>query len=96
MFEQIGYFKPQFRKSNGPTCSVEDRELQERYWKAGGRCRFDPSILVYASVPPERLKKSYHRRWQHGHGQMHAILHDPARSVPLFPFSEFRGTCSVR
>jgi len=34
VFEQIGYFRPQFQKTKGSTCSVEDRELQERYWKA--------------------------------------------------------------
>jgi glycosyltransferase involved in cell wall biosynthesis len=84
VFEQIGYFKPQFQKSNGSICAVEDRELQERYWKAGGRCRFDPSIVVHASVQPERLKKSYHRRWHYGHGQMHAMLYDPALELSTF------------
>jgi glucosyl-dolichyl phosphate glucuronosyltransferase len=52
VFEQIGYFKPQFQKTKGSICAVEDREIQERYWKVDGRCRFDPSIAVYANVQP--------------------------------------------
>jgi glycosyltransferase involved in cell wall biosynthesis len=84
VLEQIGYFKPQFQKTMGSRCAVEDREIQERYWKVGGRCRFDPSIVVYASVQPERLKKSYHRQWHYGHGQMHALLHDPALERSAF------------
>jgi glycosyltransferase involved in cell wall biosynthesis len=84
VFEQIGHFSPQFQKTNGSTCSVEDRELQERYWKAGGRCRFDPSMVVYASIQPERLNKSYHRRWHYSHGQMHANLRDPSMESSAF------------
>ena len=47
VLEQIGGFLPRFQKTAGSTCSIEDRELQERYWQAGGRCWFDPSITVY-------------------------------------------------
>lgn len=91
VFEQIGYFSPQFQKTKGSTCAVEDRELQERYWKAGGRCRFDPSMLVYASIQPERLDKSYHRRWHYGHGQMHALLRDPSMEDSTFPILGIPG-----
>jgi glucosyl-dolichyl phosphate glucuronosyltransferase len=76
VFEQIGYFIPRFQKTKGSTCSVEDRELQERYWKAGGKCWFDPSLVVYADIQPERLGKTYHRKWHYAHGRMYALLHD--------------------
>jgi glycosyltransferase involved in cell wall biosynthesis len=77
VLEQIGVFRPDFQKTAGSTCSVEDRELQERYWKAGGRCWFDPGVVVHAEIQPFRLRKEYHRRWHVSHGELHAILHDP-------------------
>ena len=77
VFDQVGYFSPEYQKSIGLTCSCEDREIQERYWAAGGRCWFDPSVVVHADIQPERLGKSYHRRWHFAHGQFHAMMRDP-------------------
>jgi glucosyl-dolichyl phosphate glucuronosyltransferase len=77
VFEQIGRFMPDFQKVAGSTCSLDDRELQERYWKAGGHCWFDPRIVVHAQVQAFRLRKEYHRRWHLSHGELHAILRDP-------------------
>lgn len=78
IFDLIGYFLPAFQKTKGSTCSVEDRELQERYWRVGGRCWFDPDIVVYAEVQPNRLTKEYHRKWHFSHGELHALMRDPA------------------
>ena len=77
VFKQIGGFRPDFQKTRGSTCSIEDKELQERYWRAGGRCWYDPRIVVNAEVQPVRLEKRYHRRWHFSHGELHAILYDP-------------------
>jgi glycosyltransferase involved in cell wall biosynthesis len=77
VFDRIGRFRPEFQKTAGSTCSNEDRELQERYWRAGGLCWFDPRIVVEAEIQPERLTKSYHRQWHFSHGQLHAALRDP-------------------
>ncbi len=77
IFDQIGYFLPAFQKTKGSTCSVEDRELQERYWRAGGRCWFNPEIVVHAEIQPNRLTKAYHRMWHFSHGELHAIMRDP-------------------
>ena len=78
IFDVIGYFLPFLQKTKGSTAGLEDRELQERYWRAGGRCWFDPSILVYADVQPNRLTKAYHRKWHFGHGEVNALMRDPA------------------
>jgi GT2 family glycosyltransferase len=77
VFDEIGLFRPDFQKTAGSTCSLEDRELQERFWKAGGRCWFDPRIVVHAQIQPFRLRREYHRRWHLSHGELHAILRDP-------------------
>ncbi|HEX4228431.1 MAG TPA: glycosyltransferase [Bryobacteraceae bacterium] len=77
VFAQIGYFVPRFQKTKGSTCSMEDRELQERYWTAGGQCWYDPGLVVYADIQPERLGKDYHRKWHYAHGRLYALLKDP-------------------
>jgi glycosyltransferase involved in cell wall biosynthesis len=77
VFEEVGVFRPQFQKVAGSTSSIEDRELQERYWEAGGRCWFDPLLIVHADVQPTRLTKGYHRRWHYEHGRLNALLRDP-------------------
>jgi glycosyltransferase involved in cell wall biosynthesis len=76
-FTEIGYFRPAFQKTAGSTCSIEDRELQERYWAAGGRCWFNPEIVVYAEVQRFRLEKEYHRRWHFRFGELQALLREP-------------------
>ena len=55
---------------------MEDRELQERYWRSGGRCWFDPRIVVHAEVQNFRLERRYHRKWHFSHGELNALLHD--------------------
>jgi glycosyltransferase involved in cell wall biosynthesis len=77
VFESVGYFEPALQKTKGGTCSMEDREIQERYWRTGGRCWFDPALVVYAEVQPDRLTKRYHRRWHFRHGELNALLCDP-------------------
>jgi glucosyl-dolichyl phosphate glucuronosyltransferase len=77
VFEQIGGFSPEFQKSAGLIYALEDTELQERYWRAGGRCLFDPRIEVYAEVQSFRLEKEYHRRWQFNFGEWQALLREP-------------------
>ena len=73
VFEKVGYFEPALQKTKGATCSIEDREIQERYWRAGGRCWFDPALVVYADIQPDRLTRNYHRRWHFRHGELHAL-----------------------
>jgi glucosyl-dolichyl phosphate glucuronosyltransferase len=77
VFKQVGYFEPALQKTKDSTCSMEDREIQERYWRAGGSCWFNPVLVVHAQIQPARLSKDYHRRWHFNHGALHAVLRDP-------------------
>lgn len=77
VFEQIGGFHPDSQKAGGLIYSWEDRELQERYWRVGGRCWFDPNITVYANVQPSRLTKDFHRRWRFKAGEAQALMKEP-------------------
>ncbi|HXR75551.1 MAG TPA: glycosyltransferase family A protein [Bryobacteraceae bacterium] len=84
VFDRIGYFRAALQKTAASVCSMEDRDLQERYWRAGGRCWFNPRMIVYAAVQPERLTKSYHRRWRFQHGELHAMMRDPELEASKF------------
>jgi glycosyltransferase involved in cell wall biosynthesis len=90
-FERLGGFCPDFQKTAGSTCSMEDRQLQERYWKAGGECWFDPSIVVHAGIQQFRLEKEYHRRWHLSHGEFHALLRDPEFERSAFRVFDIPG-----
>jgi glycosyltransferase involved in cell wall biosynthesis len=87
VFERVGTFSAEFQRVKGGAGTIEDREFQERYFNIGGKCWFDPSIVARGWVPPDRLRKSYHRRWHFGHGKMNALLRDPgfeASRIRLF------------
>jgi len=75
VFERVGGFVAEFGLgTHGVLGSVEDHELQLRVLRAGGRIVYDPRIVVYAEIQPNRLTRAYHRRWHHGHGYFHALL----------------------
>ena len=74
VFDRIGLFAPELQRVKDGIGSMEDLELLTRFWRAGGTALYLPSLVVTASVPPERMTKSYHRRWHSGHGRFYAML----------------------
>ena len=75
IFDLVGVFAPEFGLSkDGILGSVEDQELQLRVMRAGRRVFYDPRIVVHAAIQPDRLQRTYHRRWHSGHGHFHALL----------------------
>lgn len=73
-FEKFGGFNPAFQHINGSVSSAEDHEFEERLWDAGRRGLYCPAMTVEADVQPNRLDKSYHRRWHSDHGRVIAPL----------------------
>jgi len=67
VLHEVGLFSPEFIRD-------EDRELNMRLWAAGKRGKYEDSVVAYAQVQPERLEKSYHRRWHAVTGESHARL----------------------
>jgi hypothetical protein len=47
-----------------------------RLWHAGDQGLYWPALTVTADVAPERMRRSYHRRWHRRHGHFSAIMHD--------------------
>lgn len=56
VFDRIGLFDVTYTRA-------QDREIQMRLWRAGGRGLYDPAILAWVDVPAERLTKQYFRFW---------------------------------
>ena len=67
VFEHIGLFSPKFPRS-------EDTELLLRFWRGGRRALYVPDMLIHAAVQPERLTKTYHRRWHANIGRCNARM----------------------
>jgi glucosyl-dolichyl phosphate glucuronosyltransferase len=65
VFEKHGGFRIDLGPGNGrvhPQKS-EDSEFGHRLISAGNELRYEPSAVVYHSVPPQRLTKSYFLNW---------------------------------
>ena len=56
VFDRIGGFDVTFTRS-------QDREIQLRLWRGGGRGLYEPSIVAWVDVPPDRLTKQHFRMW---------------------------------
>ena len=67
VFGELGGFSPAYPRN-------QDREFELRMWRAGKQGLYLPSMDVVVPVPPERLTKRYHRRWQATTGKYHALL----------------------
>ena len=67
VFDEIGGFSPDYPRN-------QDREFEMRMWRAGKLGVYLPTMDVVVEIPPERLTKRYHRKWQATTGRYHALL----------------------
>ena len=66
----------QFQGFSGAFPRGQDRELQLRLWRAARQGMYDPALVVFANVQPERLTRAYHRQWYEIDGDLSAAIHD--------------------
>lgn len=71
----------------GPTAaqrlgSGEDEDMYRRLLAAGGRGEYRPDLIIHHFVPPDRLRKAYHRRWMFWHAVTTARLYAPRNGEP--------------
>ena len=77
VFDRVGLFSADFQRVEDGIGSTEDHELLRRIWARGGQGVYAPEVIVTAEVQPERMTKSYHRRWYRGHGRFVARMERP-------------------
>jgi len=70
------------RSSNGRLMSCEDREMYDRLLGVGAKGFYRPDLVIFHYVPPERLTKSYFRRWSFWHSVSLGVL-DRRRRQPV-------------
>jgi glycosyltransferase involved in cell wall biosynthesis len=70
----VGGFSPALQRVKDGIGSLEDDDWNRRFWKSGGIGLYEPALVAWTEVPPERLTRAYHRRWHLGHGRFYALL----------------------
>jgi glycosyltransferase involved in cell wall biosynthesis len=74
VFDTVGLFSPALGRIKEGIGSTEDHDMQLRVWRAGMLGLYEPSVVAIADVTPDRLVKTYHRRWHRGHGRHCAMM----------------------
>lgn len=75
VFDKVGMFSPRVQ-AVGREVGTEDHELLLRFWRTGGHGLYWPELTVMSDVAPERLRRTYHRRWHHRRGRFLARMHE--------------------
>lgn len=68
-FEKYGGFRTDLGPQPGNQIRSEDSEYGHRLLTAGEQLRYEPSAIVYHSVPPDRIQKPYHLAWRFDKGR---------------------------
>jgi glycosyltransferase involved in cell wall biosynthesis len=77
VFDEVGRFSSDLQRVKDGIGSLEDHEFLLRMCRSGKTGLYVPDLITRTAVDPERISKSYHRRWHHGHGRFYAIMRDP-------------------
>jgi len=91
IFAEVGGFSPAYPRN-------QDREFELRLWRAGKQGLYLPAMDVVVEVPPNRLTRRYHRRWQMTTGKYHALMRyrdtvdAKGRLIEERPHGRFLGT----
>jgi len=90
-FDEVGGFSPLYRRS-------QDREFEQRLWRAGKRGLYLPIAEVLVDVPSNRLTKAYHRKWHTVVAHYHALMRYPDTidaSGRMIPYGTYRTWLGV-
>jgi glycosyltransferase involved in cell wall biosynthesis len=95
LFGELGAFDPKLGPIGAKLYGQDDTEFVRRALRAGKTIVYDPSLVVWHHVGPDRMRKGYFRKLSFDRGEHHAISHPrPGRSVLGVPFYVFRLTAS--
>jgi GT2 family glycosyltransferase len=83
--DRVGPFDPSLGRIKNALFTCEDADYHARLIEAGARGYYLPSLKILHHVPPERLTKSYFRRWCFYRGiSLAAIDRQRPQPVPYF------------
>lgn len=74
VLERVGGYSQSLGRVGNDLGSCEDHDMFDRLLAAGMRGLFVPQLVVYQVVPPERVSRSYFRRWCFRRAQSLAVM----------------------
>lgn len=72
--KDVGRFRIDIGRAGSKLLAGEEMELCTRIAKAGYKIYYEPSAIVYHTIAPGRLTKSYIRKWAFWHGRSNALI----------------------
>ncbi len=89
VFERIGMFSTTMGRTSTGLLSNEDQELYSRVLDAGLRGFHVPDLIMYHSIPADRVTRRYFRRWHYWHavscGVMDRVTKEPVHYLLGIP-----------
>ena len=83
--DRVGFFDPALGRIKDVLFTGEDADYHQRLIAAGARGFYVPALRILHHIPPERLTKSYYRRWCFYRGiSLAAIDRQRPEPVPYF------------
>ena len=73
-FERVGLYDTALGRTDKGLNSCEDEDMYGRLLAHGLRGMYLPELIIRHYIPPERMTKSYHRRWCFGRGTSLGVL----------------------
>jgi GT2 family glycosyltransferase len=93
VFSKVGNFRTDLGPQPGSEIRGEDTDFGDRVLAAGLRMWYDPSAVVYHSLPAKRLQKEYFLRWWYDKARSDLRSCGPAKArvltiagVPLYAY----------
>ncbi len=83
VFDQVGLYAPHLGRSSKGLLSEEDAEFYRRLQKAQLRGIYVPDLTILHYIAPNRLTRTYHRRWVYWRGISQGLAdRDHRENVP--------------
>jgi len=86
VFAKLGDFRVDLGPQPGSAIRSEDTEFGYRVLKDGLRLWYEPSAIVYHSLAPNRLRKSYFLKWWHDKARADLRCNGVPAETKLFLF----------
>lgn len=86
VFEKVGVYSTRLGRSGKGLLSEEDAEFYRRLEVAGVRGIYVPDLAIRHYIAPERLTRSYHRRWAYWRAVSQGILDRELREPVSYLF----------
>ena len=74
ILDKVGLYLTSVGRTGTRLLAGEDEDLYRRLLAAGARGVYIPELIIYHYVPPERLTKTYFRRWCFWRGVSRGLL----------------------